>query len=312
MTTLTTSARTSDVVAASSVALTTGQRGLVGQYLQLTKARLSALVLLTTAVGYVLASLGDIDWVRLTFTVMGTALAAGCASAINQVMEIRRDALMHRTRNRPLPSGAMTTAHATAAAVVMGIAGVTLLAVLVNVDAAWMALLTILLYVVLYTPMKSRSTLNTFVGAVCGALPPMIGWVAATGSMDVGGWVLGAILFVWQIPHFLALAWLYREDYERGGYAMLPVIDRAGQMTCNVIVLTSLLLLPLGLMATLLGVAGLGYAFGSVLLGLWMTALSLRLHRHRTRANARGVFLASITYLPLLMGLLVIDRGPAF
>jgi len=285
---------------------------MMGHYLQLTKARLSALVLLTTAVGFVLGSLETLDWMRLAFTVIGTALAAGCASAINQLMEIRRDGLMHRTRHRPLPSGAMTSVHAMSAAALMGVGGVAMLATLVNIDAAWMALLTIMLYVVLYTPMKSRSTLNTFVGAVCGALPPMIGWVAATGSMDVGGWVLGAILFVWQIPHFLALAWLYREDYQRGGYAMLPVIDRAGQMTCNIIVLTSLLLLPLGLMATLLGVAGLGYAVGSVLLGLWMTALSLRLHRHRTHANARGVFLASITYLPLLMCLLVIDRGPAF
>jgi len=311
MTVLTTSATSPDALVANSAA-ESHRPGLVGQYLQLTKARLSALVLLTTAVGYVMASLGDIDWWRLTLTVIGTALAAGSASAINQLMEIRRDGLMHRTRNRPLPSGAMTSTHASFAAVIMGVSGVTMLAVWVNFDAAWMALLTILLYVVLYTPMKSRSTLNTFVGAICGALPPMIGWVAATGSMDVGGWVLGAILFVWQIPHFLALAWLYREDYERGGYAMLPVIDQAGQMTCNVIVLTSLLLLPLGLMATLLGVAGIGYAIGSVLLGLWLTALSLRLHRHRTHANARGVFLASITYLPLLMCLLVIDRGPAF
>jgi len=311
MTTLTTTPSSPDAVIARA-ATTSHERGLIGQYLQLTKARLSALVLLTTAVGYLLASLGGIDWARLTFTVIGTALAAGCASAINQLMETRRDSLMHRTRNRPLPSGTMTNLHATIAALAMGFTGIAMLAVLVNIDAAWMALLTILLYVVLYTPMKSRSTLNTFVGAICGALPPMIGWVAATGSMDVGGWVLGAILFVWQIPHFLALAWLYREDYQRGGYAMLPVIDRGGQMTCNIIVLTSLLLLPLGLMATLVGVAGLVYAIGSVILGLWMAVLSLRLHRHRTHANARGVFLASITYLPLLMCLLVIDRGSAF
>jgi heme o synthase len=148
------------------------------------------------------------------------------------------------------------------------------------------------------------------VGAVCGAIPPMIGWVAAAGSLDARAWLLGAILFVWQLPHFFALAWLYRADYERGGFAMLPVLDRDGRITTQVIVVTSLMLIPLGLVATLLNVAGLIAAIGSFVLGLWMLGLSIRLHRERSDANARSVFFASIVYLPLLLVLFVIDRGP--
>jgi len=280
-------------------------------YVELTKARLSLLVLMTTAVGFVMASQRSIDWWLLLWTVLGTALAAGAAGAINQLMEVRRDLLMHRTRSRPLPSGSMSRAHGVIAATVMGVGGVTILATLVNLQAAALSLATIVIYAAIYTPMKPRSTLNTLVGAICGALPPMIGWVAATGRLDVGAWLLGAVLFVWQIPHFLALAWLYREDYQRGGFAMLPVIDPTGAITCQVVVVTSLTLLPLGLLLAILGVAGVVYALGSLLLGLWMVILSVRLYLNRTHANARGVFLASITYLPLLLSLLVIDRGPA-
>jgi protoheme IX farnesyltransferase len=280
-------------------------------FLELTKARLSALVLMTTAVGFILASLESIDWLRLLWTVLGTALAAGCASAMNQVLEVRRDQLMRRTQNRPLPSGAMNLTSALSAAVAMGLAGVGILAALVNAPAAALALVTILIYVLLYTPLKTRSTLNTLVGAVCGAIPPMIGWVAATGSLDTGAWVLGAILFIWQIPHFLALAWLYRDDYARGGFVMLPVIDRDGRITCQVIVLTCLMLLATALLATLCGVAGLLYACGSLAIGVWMLALCLRLHRQRSDVNARRVFVASIIYLPVLLCLLVVDRGPA-
>lgn len=284
-------------------------RGWVGLYMELTKARLSLLVLMTTAVGFVMSSPKPFDWWLLLWTVLGTALSAGSAGAINQVIERRRDALMNRTRRRPLPSGAIGFAHGVVAASVMGVAGVAMLAALVNWQAASLSLATIIIYAAIYTPMKARSTLNTLIGAVCGALPPMIGWVAATGRLEVGAWLLGGILFVWQIPHFLALAWLYREDYQRGGFAMLPVIDATGRLTCQVIVVTSLTLLPLGLLLTILGIAGFFYALGSIVLGLWMVLLSLRLLASRTHANARGVFLASITYLPLLLCLLVIDRG---
>jgi protoheme IX farnesyltransferase len=283
-------------------------RSLFGSYMQLTKARLSALVLLTTAVGFILGTPGDIDWMALIFTTIGTALAAGCASSFNQIWEVNLDRRMMRTRRRPLPANDLSMRHALVAALAMGAIGVATLAAFVNWIAAALALLTIVLYVLAYTPLKVRSTLNTMVGAVCGAIPPMIGWVAAAGSFDRGAWALALLLFVWQIPHFLALAWLYREDYRRGGFAMLPVIDRDGSITCRVVVLTAALLLPLGLLTTILRVSGQWCAIGSLILGLWLTGLCLRLYFSRTDSNARGVFLASIAYLPLLMCLMVLDR----
>jgi protoheme IX farnesyltransferase len=205
-----------------------GKRGLLAMYLELSKARLSSLVVLTTAVGYVMATPagGVINWKRLLVTVVGTALAAACANAFNQVVETRRDGLMERTRRRPLPSGSLGARHATLFALATGYAGIGTLAYAVSVDAAMLALLTILLYIGVYTPLKTRSPLNTLAGAVCGAIPPMIGWEAAAGTLGPGAWILAGVLFAWQLPHFFALAWRYREDYARGGFAMLSVRDR--------------------------------------------------------------------------------------
>lgn len=287
------------------------RRGLTRQYLDLTKARLSALVVLSTTVGGIVATSGAIDWMLLMWTSLGTALAAASASAFNQIIEAKRDALMHRTEGRPLPSGAMSQAHGFVAAMVMGYLGVSVLVLFVNVFAAALALGTLLLYVGLYTPLKIRSTLNTLVGAVCGAIPPMIGWVAVTGSLDLGAWVLGAILFVWQLPHFLALAWLYRDDYRRGGFAMLPVIDPTGGLTSRIVLLTSLMLIPLGLLVTRFEIAGWWFAIGSFGLGCWFVSRGIKLLRDRSALSARRVFLGSILYLMLLLGLMVVDRGPA-
>ena len=288
------------------------RRGLFGLYLQLAKARLSALVLLTAAVGFVMAShpAAGIDWVRLLLTVVGTGLAAGAANALNQVIEARRDELMRRTRGRPLPSRAIGPGHAVIFSLVTAGAGLAILALAVNLAAAGLALATICIYIGLYTPLKTRSTLNTIVGAVCGAIPPMIGWVAATGRLEPGAWILGTLLFVWQIPHFFALAWLYRDDYARGGFAMLPVVDRTGRLTGQVVVLTSLSLVPLALAATLAGLSGWVYAAGSVVLGLWILSFGAHLYAQRTEASARRLFLASIVYLPVLLCLMVADRGP--
>jgi protoheme IX farnesyltransferase len=289
------------------------RRSRVNVYMELTKARLSTLVVLTTAVGFALAASTGVDWMLLMVTVIGTALAAASAAVLNQVIEVKRDQRMHRTRNRPLPAGDIGLKRSFTLAVVMGYLGVGLLAGLVNLTAAWLALLTIVLYVVIYTPMKTRSTLNTIVGAVCGALPPVIGWVAVRGSeglFDTGAWVLFAILFIWQLPHFLALAWLYREDYARGGFVMLPLLDPRGEITARVLVVTSLMLLPLGMIATTAGLAGWVFLFGSVVLALWMTGLSMRFYMQRSDTAARKVFLASIVYLSVLLGLFVLDRGP--
>lgn len=281
--------------------------------MELTKARLSALVVLTTAVGFALAAPAGVDWLLLGVTVLGTALAAACAAVLNQVIEVQRDARMTRTRQRPLPAGDVGIKWSFTIAVIMGYLGVMALALVVNLTAAWLALATIVLYALVYTPLKVRSTLNTVVGAVCGALPPVIGWVAARGSeglYDTGAWVLFAILFVWQLPHFLALAWMYRDDYARGGFVMLPVLDTQGEITGRVLVVTSLILLPLGMIAMTVGLAGWIFLLGSVALAVWMTLLSFRFYVDRTDANARKVFLASIVYLSALLALFLLDRGP--
>jgi len=279
-------------------------------FVELTKARLSTLVLATTAVGTVLASIGPIDGWRLLWTLAGTALAAFGANALNQVLEAPLDGRMIRTRNRPIPAGRIDPRRATGLALVLAAAGPVCLALLVNLLTAALALITIVIYVGVYTPLKRMTSLNTLMGAVCGAIPPMIGWAAVTGRLDVGAWVLGLLLFIWQIPHFLSLAWLYREDYARGGFRMLPVNDPSGRVTFHVTVLYALALLPLGPLAAVTGIAGWTAAIGTVLLGAGFLVLCLRLKHERTRASARSVFLASLLYLPLVLGLLVADRGP--
>jgi len=285
-------------------------RATVGALLELSKHRLSSLVLLTTLVGFLLAAPGGVAWELLLATMLGTGLAAFGANALNQCLEVERDARMPRTRGRPLPSGRLSAATAWSYGVACSLIGPVILAGLVNVQAATLALATELIYLLVYTPLKTRSPLNTLVGAVCGALPPMIGWAAATGRLDAGAWVLGAILFVWQIPHFLALAWLYREDYQAGGFRMLPVVDVHGERTCQAILLYSLTLVPVALMLSLTGTTGRLYAVGAASLGLGLSALAAVLYRARSRANARRVFAASIVYLPLLLVLMLADRGP--
>ena len=284
-------------------------RSVLGIWSELTKVRLNALVLGTTAAGFALGQVGAIDWPRLGWTCAGTALAAASASLFNQLFERRRDALMHRTRGRPLPARQIGPRTVFVAAVVTGYLGAAVLGLQVGLLPAAIAALNILLYALLYTPLKPRTTFNTLVGAVCGALPPVIGWTAATGQLDPGAWLLGGILFVWQLPHFLALAWMYREDYARGGHAMLPVHDDAGEITAQAILLTSVPLIPLGLSATLIGLAGIWSAGVSLLLGLWLVWLALRFYRSRDDASARRVFLGSITYLPIVLAVMTIDRG---
>ncbi|MBI1374139.1 MAG: protoheme IX farnesyltransferase [Phycisphaera sp.] len=279
-------------------------------YCDLSKARLSMLVVITTAVGFVLASGSTIDWLMLLWTVLGTTMAAASANTMNQVMEIERDRRMRRTQSRPLPSGRVGVVHAATFGVLIGGLGVTLLAVAVNTLTAALALLTILLYLVVYTPMKPRTTLNTLVGAVVGAIPPMMGWTGATGGVELGAWLLFATLFAWQIPHFLALAWMYREDYERGGYRMLPIIDPSGRITCRAVVMWCLALLPITLALSAVGVTGVFFAVGAVALGAWLLKLGVELNRRCNEQHARKVFLASVLYLPLLMGLMLLDRGP--
>lgn len=216
---------------------------------------------------------------------------------------------MQRTQDRPLPRNRISLQHAFVAATMAGALGAAVLWVTVNALSAVLAVTTILIYVLAYTPLKVRSTLNTLVGAVVGAIPPMIGWAGATGRLDAGAWILAAVLLVWQIPHFLSLAWMYREDYQRGGFRMLPAVDPDGRLTGQVIVAWSLALVPVTVGLTLAGATGWWYAAGSAVLGAWLVGRSLRLRKQRTRVTARRVFIASVIYLPLLLGLMMIDRG---
>ncbi len=279
-------------------------------YFELAKIRLTAMVLVTTAVGFILGSPGPVAYDRLFWTIAGTGMAAAGASTLNQLLEIRRDALMRRTRGRPLPTGQVSLLHALAFALGTSAAGVGILNELVNPLTALLGLANIVIYSLVYTLLKPRTSLCTLVGAICGALPPMMGWTGAANGISLGAVLLGTILFLWQIPHFLSLVWVCRDDYAKAGFRMLPLIDPGGHLTCLMIVLYSLALLPLGLAVTFAGLAG--YLFGamSLLLGLGLFLLAVQLRCAKTPRNARRVFLASLAYLPLMMLFMVLDGRP--
>ena len=276
----------------------------------LSKARLSLLVLWTTFTGALLAVQEGSAASPFVFawTMLGTALAAGSANAFNQIIEVGRDRLMHRTQKRPLVRGAMTRRAATAWATGMGIGGTAILYAGTTPLAAALAAATIGLYVLVYTPMKPMTASNTLVGAVVGALPPMLGYAAFTGHLNSPApWLLAAILFVWQLPHFYALAWMYRDDYARGGFRMLPFGDDRGTRTATATLATSLLLAPITLAALIVGLGGWIYAAGAIMLGVWMTLRAVDFFLTRSDSDAKRVFLASLLYLPVLLTLLIVD-----
>jgi protoheme IX farnesyltransferase len=284
-----------------------GFRLLVGAYFELAKARLASMVVLTALVGYVLGARGTFELSELLWAVVGTALSAFGANILNQVAEQDRDRLMVRTRNRPLPAGRVTRGLAAAWGVASSVLGVAILAVAANWLTAGLSLFTIVLYVAVYTPLKTRTSLNTVVGAVCGATPPMMGWAAATGRLDLGAWILGGILFMWQVPHFLALAWMYREDYARGGFRMLPAVDHPGALTARLAFIYTVALLPITASLTMSGVSGTTFLVASQILGFGFVVLGWRFFKLRADLAAKRLFLASIIYLPILLGLMVAD-----
>jgi protoheme IX farnesyltransferase len=301
---------TTDIECDDDDAAREARTGVASDLGALIKARLSLLVLATAAAGFVLAEPAAVDWPRFGWTMLGTFLAAGSAAALNQAIEVRRDALMHRTARRPIPAGRVSLIAAVVVGAALGYAGCCVLAMQVNLQSAALAAATILLYVAVYTPMKWMTSLNTLVGAVVGALPPMIGWAAATGGLQRGAWVLGAILFVWQLPHFFALAWIYRLDYRRGGFIMLPAIAGSEHLAARTSLLSALTLVPLGLMATLFGLAGLVSAAVAAASGLAFAFAALRHMQRLDDASARRLFFASLLYLPVVLGTMVADRGP--
>ena len=276
-------------------------------YFELTKPRIVTMVLVTTALGFFVGGHGIDSPLILVMTLLGTALSAGGAGVLNHYLERDVDAIMRRTRDRPLPAGKVSPAAALSLGFAMILAGQVVLVLTVNLLTAWLALITAFLYVVIYTPMKRTTWLNTSLGSIPGALPPVGGWAAATGHLDTGAWVLFAILFAWQHPHFYAIAWIFREDYRRGGFKMLPVLEEDGGRTCRHILAFSVLLIAVSILPTLLGTSGILYLVGALILGAGMLAAGVSLTLTRSTLDARRLLRASVIYLPLLLILTVID-----
>jgi protoheme IX farnesyltransferase len=284
----------------ASVPLVARRTSPIGDYLALAKPRLNMLVVATSAAGYYLGAPGGPHLLPMAQAVAGTALVAGGAAVLNQVYERDTDKLMRRTRMRPLPDGRVSVNDARVFGLVLASAGMALLAVAANALAALLALATLVTYLVLYTPMKRRSSIATLVGAVPGALPPLIGWTAAHGSLSTGGWSLFAIVFLWQIPHFMAIAWLYREDYRSAGFPMLPVVEPDGRSTGRQAVIYAVILVPVSLAPSFVGVSGIAYFWIALVLGLALLALAARFALARNERSARALFFGSIIYLPLI------------
>lgn len=286
-------------------------QGRLSLYASLAKLRVAVLVLATVAAGFVLGARGASHPSTLLLTLLGTGMVAAGASAWNQYLERNRDSLMKRTAKRPLPSGQMAPREAAVFGTVLGVAGVAVLALGANLLAAGVALVTFLLYVCAYTPLKPITTLNTAVGAVPGALPPVIGWTAATGQFGIEAWALFLIVFLWQFPHFLAIAWIYREDYARGGHKMLPTVDPQGVMTGRQAASYALALVPAGLLPATIGLAGPVYFAGALALGIFYLLYSIRFWSAVTDQSARRLMWASFVYLPAVLVLLLLNPLPA-
>jgi protoheme IX farnesyltransferase len=277
-------------------------------YVALAKPRLNFLVVVSALAGYVMAGGESSDVVRLLAITVGTGLVAGGASALNQIIEREPDALMRRTRRRPLPDGRLLPREAWAFAAILSVVGLLLLAAGATVLSALVALTTLVVYAVVYTPLKRRTSFATVIGAIPGALPPVIGWAAARDSLSQGAWVLFGIVFLWQLPHFLAIAWMYREDYRAAGFHMLPVIEPDGRSTARQAVVYSAALLPLSLAPTLIGMAGTIYFGGALVLTLLFLGAAVQFAMTRALSDARRLFFASILYLPLLWIVMIFDR----
>ena len=286
----------------------TGSGARSRDYVALAKPRLNLLVVASTLVGYAMGSGEPLGIVRVLGLLLGTGLVAGGASAFNQVMERDLDALMRRTRMRPLPDQRLQPLEGILFGTAIMLAGLLMIVAASNLLAAGVALATLVIYVVIYTPLKKKSSLGTVIGAIPGALPPLIGSAAVEGTLSVEGWTLFGIMFLWQLPHFLAIAWMYREDYARAGYPMLPVIEPDGRSTGRQAVVYTAALLPLSLAPTAMHMAGVIYFGGALVLGLLFFWLTIRFAQTRSTRDARRVFFASITYLPLLWILMIADK----
>jgi protoheme IX farnesyltransferase len=282
--------------------------GKLAAYSELTKPRITFLVVLTAAAGFCMGSASGVDYVRLLNMSIGIALLTSGLSALNQYLERHLDPLMRRTQDRPLPTGRLLPVEAALFGVSICVIAIAYLALWINPLSAVLGVATMAGYLFVYTPLKTKTTLSTVLGAFPGAMPPLIGWVAARGQVTVEAWVLFAILFLWQFPHFLAIAWMYRDDYARAGIKMLPVVEPDGKVTGQQIIIYTLLLIPVSLLPAATGLAGTIYVVGAAVLGLGFLYFSARAALVRTTWQARQLLLASVIYLPILFGLMVLNR----
>jgi protoheme IX farnesyltransferase len=278
-------------------------------YIALTKPRVTWLILMSTGVGYFFGAKGGWHVIALFHTIIGTGLIASGTSALNQWYEREADAKMKRTQARPLPSGRLDAGKALAFAIFISLAGFLELWMGANALAALLGLFALLCYLFVYTPLKQRSPHSTAIGSIPGAMPPLIGFAAASGTLTWDAWVLFAILLLWQFPHFYAIAWMYREDYGRAGIRMLPVVEPDGKSTARRILLYSLALIPISLMPKFFAMAGDVYMYGALVLGILFLYAGLKIRTERTRQQARRVLLASVIYLPVLYSLMLLDRS---
>jgi len=277
-------------------------------YVALTKPDVSFLVLITTAAGYYMGARGPVNWLHLIHTVFGTMLIAAGTAALNHYVERDSDRLMRRTASRPLPSGVLKPRQALAYGIALSVGGAVYLYFASGALAAGLGVAACLGYLLAYTPLKKRTVWATFVGAFPGAVPPMIGWVAASGRLDLGAWLLFAILFLWQFPHFHAIAWMYREDYARAGILMLPVVDREGSRTFRQILVTAVALIGVSLLPAIAGIAGAFYFFGALVLSVALLQVCIWAASTKTNFRAKWLMHATVLHIPLLLGLMVYDK----
>ena len=276
-------------------------------YLELTKPRIMAMVLVATTLGFYLGGEGKMPIVLFSYLMLGVAMVCGGSSVLNHYLEREFDSKMERTKNRPIPSGIIAPAHALNFGIILTLTGIFVLYVNVNILTAFLSLLTSFLYIIVYTPMKRFSWLNTTVGAFPGAIPPLGGWAAATGGLSFEAGILFLILFIWQHPHFYAIAWMMREDYKRGGFKMLPVVEPSGERMFRHIMWYSYILIPVSLIPVMIGMSGAIYCAGALVIGVFLLTASRRFALVRSNMFARRLLRTTVVYLPILLILIIID-----
>ncbi len=286
------------------------QSNKLGAYVSLTKPDVSFLVLMTTGAGFYMGARGPIDWLHMLHVVFGTMMIAAGTAALNHYIERESDRYMRRTASRPLPTGQLTPPEALSFGIALCVAGTIDLFFIAGYLACLLGVITSVSYLLAYTPLKKRTVWATFIGAIPGAIPPMIGWTAATGKLDVGAWLLFAILFFWQFPHFHAISWMYREDYARAGILMLPVVDKDGTRTFRQIILYAATLVAVSLLPAIMGFAGVLYFFGALVTCTALVQVCLWAAHAKTNSRAKWLMHATVMHIPILLGLMMYDKLP--